>query len=158
MKRIRILFVCHGNICRSPMAEFIMKKLVCDIGRGSDFYIESRATSTEEIWNGVGSPIHRDAKRQLSMHSIPFTERSATLLVKGDYEKYDYFIGMDEANIKNMKRIFGKDPDGKIKKLMDYTENPSDVSDPWYTRNFDLAYNDILHGCKCFLNFVLLNA
>ena len=134
-----------------------MKKLVSDISEEQDFYIESRATSTEEIYRGVGSPIYRPAAEQLRLHSIPFSDRRATLLTKSDYAKYDYFVGMDDANIKNMKRIFGSDPEEKIKKLKDYTNNPGDIYDPWYTRNFDLAYEDIYTGCKCFLDYLLSN-
>lgn len=155
MKKIAVAFVCHGNICRSPMAEFIMKKILADKGFSADFLIESRATSTEEIWNGIGSPIYSKAAEQLRLHSIPYTERRATLLLKSDYGKYDYFIGMDESNIKNMKRIFGSDGEGKIKKLKDFTKTAGDVYDPWYTRNFDLAYADIFLGCECFLEFLL---
>ena len=155
MKKIRIAFVCHGNICRSPMAEFIMKKLVSDMGVEETFLIVSMATSTEEIWGGVGSPIHPSAKNQLRLHGIPYTEREATLLLKSDLDKYDYFIGMDEYNIRNMRRILANASDDRIKKLMDFTEKPRDVSDPWYTRNFDLAYNDIFEGCKGFLDFIL---
>lgn len=145
--KMKIMFVCHGNICRSPMAEFIMKKLVSDAKKEDLFLIESSATSTEEIWNGVGSPLYAPAAEQLRCHNIPFTRRRAVLLSKSDYEKYDLFIGMDNANIRNMNRIFGGDPQGKIKRLMDFTERGGEVSDPWYSRNFDSAYRDIYEGC-----------
>ena len=153
--KIRIMFVCHGNICRSPMAEFIMKKLVSDAGISNDFIIESSATSTEEIWDGVGSPFYQPAKAELLRHGIPFSERRATLLTKSDYEKYDLFIGMDNANVRGMHRIFGSDPEGKIRKLMEYAGKSGDVCDPWYSRDFEAAYRDIYYGCqsllKCFL-------
>ena len=159
MKKIRIAFVCHGNICRSPMAEFIMKKLVSDMGVEEKFLIVSRATSTEEIWGGVGSPIHPSAKNQLRIHSVPYSEREATLLLKSDTDKYDYFVGMDDINVRNMRRILNMpEAQFKIKKLKDYTDTPGDVSDPWYTRNFDLAYADIFEGCKRFLDFLLENS
>ena len=151
---IRIMFVCHGNICRSPMAEFIMKKLVSDAGMSERFVISSSATSTEEIWNGVGSPLYVSAAEQLSCHKIPFTRRRAVLLLKSDYEKYDLFVGMDNANVRNMNRIFASDPEGKIKKLMDFTERRGEVSDPWYSRDFDAAYRDIFEGCSSLLNFL----
>ena len=151
---IHILFVCHGNICRSPMAEFIMKKLVCDARLSTDFIIESSATSTEEIFCGIGSPFYPPAKAELSRHGIPFSDRRATLLVRADYERYDLFVGMDSANIRNMHRIFGSDPEDKIKKLMDFTDKGGDVSDPWYSRNFDTAYKDIYAGCKALLDYV----
>ena len=153
---IRIMFVCHGNICRSPMAEFIMKKLILDVGLSKEFAIESSATSTEEIWNGIGSPLYKPAREELLRHGIPFSERRATLLTKEDYGKYDLFIGMDSANIRNMHRIFGKDPDRKIKKLMDFTGRGGDVSDPWYSRDFGRAYSDIHEGCTSLL-LALLN-
>ena len=148
------MFVCHGNICRSPMAEFIMKKLVFDIGTGDEYVISSSATSTEEIWDGIGSPFYPPAKAELSRHGIPFSERRAVLLLPDDYEKYDFFIGMDSANIRNMYRILGSDPEGKIKKLMDFTGAGGDVCDPWYSRCFDTAYNDIYKGCRALLSYL----
>ncbi len=150
----KIMFVCHGNICRSPMAEFIMKKIVSDAKMTDSFVINSSATSTEEIWNGVGSPMHARAAEELSCHNIPFTRRRATLLSKSDYEKYDLFIGMDNANIRNMNRIFGGDEKGKIKRLMDFTERGGEVSDPWYSRNFDSAYRDIYNGCVSLFEYI----
>ena len=150
----KIMFVCHGNICRSPMAEFIMKKIVSDAKMTDSFVINSSATSTEEIWNGVGSPMYARAAEELRCHNIPFTRRRATLLSKSDYEKYDLFIGMDSANIRNMHKILGGDPEGKIKKLRDYTGDCRDVADPWYSDRFDIAYSDIYEGCAALLDSI----
>lgn len=142
---IKIMFVCHGNICRSPMAEFIMKDLVKDSSR--DFYISSSATSREEI----GNDIHYGTKRKLTQMGIPYTRREATQLTRADYDKYDYIIGMDSMNIKNIFRIIGSDPQNKVMKLLNLTDG-KDVADPWYTGNFDVTYDDILKGCKALLN------
>ena len=147
----RIMFVCHGNICRSPSAEFIMKKLVAEKGLSSQFEISSSATSTEEIWGDVGNPVYPPMKRELESHGIDCSGKRAVQLKKEDYERYDYFIGMDSANIRNMHRILGGDPENKISKLMDYTEKGGDVADPWYSDRFDIAYNDILEGCTALL-------
>lgn len=144
----KIMFVCHGNICRSPMAEFIFKYLLENEGLTDSFSVASSATSTEEILNGIGNPIYPPARAELKRRKIPFSERRAVQLKKSDYEKYDLFIGMDSANVRNMERIFGGDPDGKIKKLMDYTPRGGDVADPWYSGNFSLAYEDIYEGCS----------
>ena len=143
----KIMFVCHGNICRSPMAEFIFKDICKKRGADGFFYCASSATSTEEIWGGVGNPIYPPAKAELIKNGIPCNERQATLLKKEDYEKYDMFVGMDGNNIRNMHRIFGGDPQNKIKKLLDFTDRGGDVSDPWYSRNFGVAYADIREGC-----------
>ncbi|MBP3938800.1 MAG: low molecular weight phosphotyrosine protein phosphatase [Clostridia bacterium] len=148
---IKIMFVCHGNICRSPMAEFIMKKLVNEQGLQDDFLILSSATSTEEIWNGIGNPVYPPAKSELKRHGISCDGKRAVQLRSDDYEKYDLFIGMDSANIRNMTRILKGDPDNKIRKLMDYTDRPGDVADPWYTRDFSITYRDILEGCTSLL-------
>lgn len=145
---IRVMFVCHGNICRSPMAEFIMKKLVAERGDGQEFVIASSATSTEEL----GNPVYPPAKAELARHNIGCTGKRAVLLKKSDYDKYDYFIGMDTANIRNMNRIFGSDKDGKIYKLMTFAGKGSDVADPWYSRDFETAYNDITEGCRGLLD------
>lgn len=146
---IKIMFVCHGNICRSPMAEFILKKMVKERGIADKFEIASSATSTEEIGNGIYPP----AKRELTAREVEFSyDKRAVQLKKSDYEKYDLFVGMDSANICNMHRIFGGDPAGKIRKLMDYTSRGGDVSDPWYSDRFDIAYSDIREGCRCLLN------
>lgn len=151
---IKIMFVCHGNICRSPMAEFIMKKLVKDSGLEDEFLIKSSATSTEEIWNGVGNPVYPPAKAELKRHGIGCEGKRAVQLRKDDYSKYDLFIGMDSANIRNMHRILGGDPENKIHKLMDYTDRGGDVADPWYTRSFDVTYRDVLDGCTKLLEAI----
>lgn len=143
----RIMFVCHGNICRSPMAEFIFKKMLADAGKEADFKVASSATSTEEIWGDVGNPVYPPARRELMKHGISCEGKTAVQLKKSDYEKYDLFICMDERNLAGMLRIFGADPDGKIRKLMSYTERGGDVADPWYSGRFDVTYADIYDGC-----------
>ena len=145
---IGIMFVCHGNICRSPMAEFILKDMLKQRGWGNRCRVASCATSTEEIWCGHGSPMYPPAKAMLTAHGIPYTEREAVQLRRSDYAGYDLFIGMDSANIRNMTRMLDGDPQGKIRKLMDFTPRGGDVADPWYSRNFDDAYRDIRDGCE----------
>lgn len=140
----RILFVCHGNICRSPMAEFVMKDLVQKAGLSGEFEIASAATSTEEI----GCPVYPPARRKLAEHGIGCAGKTARQLRHGDYERYDYLVGMDGANLRNMRRICGGDPAGKISLLLDFTERPGDVADPWYTGDFDAAWRDVLAGCR----------
>ena len=152
---IKIMFVCHGNICRSPMAEFIFKKMAEERNLSDRFLIASGATSTEEIWNGVGNPVYPPAKAELKKHGISCQGKRAVQLQKSDYEKYDLFIGMDTANIRNMHRILGGDPDAKIRKLMDYTDRGGDVADPWYTDRFDVTYRDISLGCEALLHALL---
>lgn len=149
---IKILFVCHGNICRSPMAEFVMKKLVREEGLENMFFISSCATSREEIWNGVGNPIYPPAQREMNKRGVPFdSSKRAVQLKAEDYGKYDYLIGMDKMNIRNIMRIIGSDPEGKVYGLMDFTERKGDVADPWYSNRFDTAFNDIYEGCRCLL-------
>ncbi len=130
------------------MAEFIMKDMVKKQGMEKEFFIASCATSTEEIWNGVGNPVYPPAKAELAKHGLSSEGKRAVQLQKSDYEKYDLFIGMDSANIRNMHRILGGDPMGKIHKLMDYTDRGGDVADPWYSNRFDIAYRDIYEGCE----------
>jgi protein-tyrosine phosphatase len=149
-----ILFVCHGNICRSPMAEFIFKNMLAQRGLSDAFTVASAATSTEEIYNGRGNPVYPPAVRELAKHGISAAGKTAVQLQKSDYAKYDLLIGMDSANIRNMHRILGGDPDGKIHKLMDYTNRPGDVADPWYSDRFDIAYRDIEEGCAALLERV----
>ena len=144
---IRVLFVCHGNICRSPMAEFIFKDMLARRGMADKFYVASAATSTEEIWNGIGNPVYPPAKRELAKHGISCEGKRAVQITKADYGKYDYILGMEERNIRNILRIVGKDPEGKVKLLLDYSDNPRDIADPWYTGNFDASYDDVLEGC-----------
>ncbi len=148
---VKILFVCHGNICRSPMAEFIFKDLVRKCGREGEFEVASCATSREEIWNGVGNPVYPPAREELAKHGIACAGKRAVQLTKSDYNHYDLLIGMDENNIRNMMRILGADPEGKVRKLMDYTGRGGDVADPWYSDRFDIAYRDIEEGCKALL-------
>ena len=145
---IRILFVCHGNICRSPIAEFVMKDLVAKANLSDLFRIASAATSSEEIWNGVGSPVYPPAREKLARHGISCEGKRAVQLTRADYGRYDYLIGMDSANVRNMYRMLGGDPEGKIYKLLSFAGSDRDIADPWYTGNFDVAYEDILEGCQ----------
>ncbi len=140
----KILFVCHGNICRSPMAEFVMKDLVKKAGLEDQFQIASAATSTEEI----GNPVYPPARRKLAEHGISCAGKTARQLTKADYALYDLLIGMDRANIRNMARICSGDPDGKIKRLLDFADRPGDVADPWYTGDFDATWRNVLEGCQ----------
>ena len=148
---IRIMFVCHGNICRSPMAEFIFKDLIRQQGREGEFSVCSSATSTEEIWGNVGNPVYPPAREELCKHGISCEGKRAVQLKKSDYDKYDLFVAMDSNNIRNIGRIFGKDPEGKVHKLMDYTDRGGDVADPWYSDRFDVSYRDIYDGCVVLL-------
>ncbi|MBP5339814.1 MAG: low molecular weight phosphotyrosine protein phosphatase [Prevotella sp.] len=141
----RILFVCHGNICRSPMAEFVMKELVRRAGREEDFYIESAATSTEEIGNEVYPP----ARRKLAEHGISCKGKTARQMTRGDYDRFDLLIGMDAQNIRNMTRICNGAE--KIHRLLDFTDRPGNVADPWYTGDFEATWRDVLEGCQCLL-------
>ena len=136
------MFVCHGNICRSPMAEFIAKHIVRSLNLENDYIIASSATSIEEL----GNPIYPPAKRELYRRGIPFSEREAVKLSPGDYAKYDLFALMDERNMRNIGRIFSGDPDGKIKKLLSFAGEDRDVFDPWYSGDFVAAFNDIAKG------------
>lgn len=151
---IRVLFVCLGNICRSPMAEFIMKSIVSERSLSDRFYIASAATSTEEIWNGVGNPVYPPAKRELAKHGISCEGKRAVQITKADYGKYDYILGMEERNIRNILRIVGKDPEHKVKLLLDYSDHPRDITDPWYTGNFESTYRDVVEGCEGFLLYL----
>ncbi len=140
----RILFVCHGNICRSPMAEFVMKHLVEKAGLADDYDIASAATSTEEIGNSVYPP----ARRKLAEHGIDCQGKRARQLTRGDYSRYDLLVGMDGQNMRNMLRICGGDPQGKLRMFMDFTRRPGDVADPWYTGDFEATWRDVLEGCQ----------
>ena len=150
----RILFVCHGNICRSPMAEFILKDMVKKEGLEKEFYIESAATHTDEIWNGQGRPVYSPARSKLAEHGISCEGKFARKLTKSDYSKFDYIIGMDSENRHWMPKITGGDPEGKISLLLDYTDHPRDVADPWYTGDFDDTYIDVVDGCRGFLEYL----
>ena len=147
----KILFLCHGNICRSPMAEFVMKDLVKQAGLEAQFQIESAATSTEEI----GNPVYPPARRKLAEHGIDCTGKTARQLTNSDYDKYDLLIGMDRANLRNMHRICGGDYDGKMHLLLDYTDRPGDIADPWYTDDFETTWRDVLAGCEGLLKQIL---
>lgn len=146
----KILFVCHGNICRSPMAEFVMKNMVKQMGLEDEIYIESAATSTEEIGSGVYPPV----KRLLEEHGIDCSGKTARQITKQDYDKFDYIIGMDSANMRNMLRMFGEDKQGKLSLLKEYTDFPGDVADPWYTRDFKLTWNEVADGCRGLLQAI----
>ncbi|MBE6024911.1 MAG: low molecular weight phosphotyrosine protein phosphatase, partial [Cellulosilyticum sp.] len=141
---------CHGNICRSPMAEFVMKDLVKKQGLEAEFYIASAATSAEEIGNGV----HYGTRQKLAEVGISTAGKTAVQLKKSDYEKYDFIIGMESYNVVNMKRIIPKDEDKKICRLLDFGDKPRDIADPWYTGNFDITYEDVYEGCQAFLNYL----
>ena len=143
----RIMFVCYGNICRSPSAEIIFRDMVKKRGIEKDFTIASSATSTEEIWNGVGNPVYPPMVKELERHGYSAGEKRAVQLTFADYDKYDLFIGMDSSNIRDMHRILRGDPDGKIHRLMEYTVRGGDVADPWYSRDFGAAFRDIYDGC-----------
>ena len=140
----KLLFVCHGNICRSPMAEFVMKALVQEQGLSYCYEIASAATSTEEL----GNPVYPPARRMLAAHGISCAGKTARQMTKQDYTYYDLLIGMDHANLRNMRRICGGDPDGKLHLLLDYTSRPSEVADPWYTDDFQATWEDVTDGCQ----------
>ena len=148
----KVLFVCHGNICRSPMAEFVLKDMVRRSKVADEFYIASAATSQEEIGNGP----HPGTIRVLKAHGIDVSKKkSAVQMVKEDYNKYDYLIGMDHYNIKNMKKICDGDPEGKMIRLLDFAGEDRDVDDPWYTNRFEITYEDIVAGCRGLLDSIL---
>ena len=145
---IKILFVCHGNICRSPTAEFVMKRMVQEAGASDSFEIASAATSNANL----GQHVYPLASKMLNAHGIDCSEKVARRLVREDYDKYDLLIGMDNANIRDMKRICGGDSQGKIHRLMEFTDRDGEVADPWFTRDFNVAWNDIVEGCTGLLN------
>lgn len=147
---IKILFVCHGNICRSTMAESVMTHIVKQHHLESQFQISSAATSREEIGNGP----HYGTVSKLRSVGIPVIPHRAVQMTKQDYAKYDYLIGMDQMNIRNMMRILGSDPDQKVYKLLAFGNHPRDIADPWYTDNFDITYDDIVEGCEAFLTYL----
>lgn len=146
----KILFVCHGNICRSPMAEFVMKDMANKAGLSDQIYVESAATSTEEIGNEVYPP----AKRKLAEHGISCKGKTARQMRRSDYERFDLLIGMDEWNIRNMTRISNGDPGNKIHKLLDFTKRNEDVADPWYTGDFEATWQDVTEGCQCLIKYL----
>jgi protein-tyrosine phosphatase len=150
---IKILFICHGNICRSPMAEYVMKDLVKKSGYEADFYIASAATSTEEI----GNHIHYGTRAKLREVGIPTDNRVAVQMKRSDYDKYDYIIGMDRWNYKNILRIVGEDVQGKVSLLLEFAGSSRDIADPWYTGNFDQTYEDVREGCEALLHQLILD-
>ena len=147
---IKILFICHGNICRSPMAEFLMKEIVSERGIEKDFYIESAATSTEEIGNGVYPPV----KRILNARGIDCSAKRARQMTRADYDKFDYIVCMDSNNMRNMMRI-AADANGKYSKLLSFTDCPHDVADPWYSGDFETTEREVQEGCEALLNYIL---
>ena len=148
----KILFICHGNICRSPMAEFVFKKMLAENGLADRVFVSSCATSTETIWHGQGEPVYPPAARELARHGISCSEKRSVQLTKADYKSYDLLICMDSNNVRNALRILGSDPQKKLCKLMDFTSRPGDVADPWYTGDFATTYRDITDGCTALLD------
>ena len=146
----KIMFVCHGNICRSPMAEFVLVDMLKKHKPYLDASVSSCATSTEEI----GNDVHRGTKAILNKYGIPYHRREAVQLTRSDYQKYDLFVGMDSANIRNMLRIFGSDPEEKVIKLLELTDRGGDVADPWYTGNFEATYRDVCEGCQALIKLL----
>lgn len=144
---IKILFICHGNICRSPMAEFILKDMVEKQGRADEFYIESAATSTEEIWHGVGNPVYPPARDILAKHGISCEGKRARQVKYEDYDKFDLLIAMDSNNIRNLRKLIPQDTKGKVHLMMEYAGQKRDVADPWYTGNFQKTWDDIYLAC-----------
>ena len=147
----KILFVCLGNICRSPMAEFVMKEIVEKAGLSHEFEIASAATSTYEI----GNPVYPPARQKLAEHGIDCKGKTARQITKRDYDYYDYIVAMDHSNLRNLRNMLGEDPQRKISLLMDYTTRPADVADPWYTGDFQATWDDVTEGCEALLSFIL---
>lgn len=147
---IKILFVCLGNICRSPMAEYVFKDLVDKENLSDDFYIDSAATSSEEEGNGM----HYGTRKKLIEKNINIDNHIARKIKKEDYDKYDFIIGMEESNIRNIKKIIGIDTKNKVYRLLDFSKRPRDIADPWYTGNFDITYDDIYEGCNSLLSYI----
>lgn len=149
--KTKLLFVCLGNICRSPMAEFVMKDIVEKAGLTHLFEIASAATSMEEY----GNPVYPPARRKLAEHGIDCAGKTSRQITKRDYDYYDYIVAMDQSNLRNLRRMLGEDTQGKISLLMDYTSRPADVADPWYTGNFQATWEDVNEGCKELLTFIM---
>ncbi len=147
---IKVLFICHGNICRSPMAEFILKNMIEERGMADQFYVASAATSYEEI----GNPVYPPARAELARHGIGCDGKKARKLVKADFEEFDYLIAMEQYNLRNIKREFGEALMQKVTLLLDYTNQPGDIADPWYTGSFDITYREIVAGCEGFLEML----
>ncbi len=147
----KILFVCHGNICRSPMVEFVMKRIVADAGLSAQFEIASAATSTEEI----GNPVYPPARRKMAEHGIDCAGKTARQMTRTDYRHYDYIVAMDQNNLRNLRRLIGEDVEGKISLLMEHTTRPGDVADPWYTGDFEATWRDVWEGCNALLEEIV---
>ena len=147
----KILFVCLGNICRSPMAEFVFRDMVQKQGLGDRFSVASAATSTEDL----GNPVHPGTQRRLAREGISTRGKTAVQLTRRDYQRYDYLIGMEQRNLSGMLRILGSDPAGKVHRLLDFTDRPRDIADPWYTGDFDRTYDDVVEGCRGLLEHLL---
>ena len=147
----KVLFVCHGNICRSPMAEFMFKDMVERAGRAEEFFIRSAAAHSDEI----GSPVYPPARRKLAEHGIGCAGHAAHRMTRAEYDEYDLIICMDRANLRDIRRLSGGDPEGKIHRLLDFSGRPRDIADPWYTGDFDTTYDDIYEGCQCLLNHLI---
>ena len=150
----RVLFVCHGNICRSPMAEFVMKDMVEKAGLSKEIHVASAATTTD----GIGNPVYPPARRKLAEHGIGCEGKTARQMRWPDYERYDLIIGMDQENLRDLRRICLDDPEGKLHLLMDYTDRPGDVADPWYTRDFEATWRDVEEVCRALLAWLRKNA
>ena len=148
---IKVLFICLGNICRSPMAEFVFRDMVQKRGLADRFHIASAATSSEEL----GNPVHRGTTEKLKEYGISTKGKYAVQLKKKDYQEYDYLIGMEYRNIRGIQRIIGSDSEHKVSMLLDFTGNPRDIADPWYTGDFDATYEDIVEGCEALLEYIL---
>ena len=144
----KILFVCHGNICRSPMAEYLFKHLTAQAGRSAEFEVASVAVSTEETGNDIYPP----AQRTLTAHGVPFTRHAARRITRADYAGYDHIVCMDRSNLRLLRYLIGEDTAGKVSLLMEWCGESRDVADPWYTGNFEVTYNDLLQGCTAMLN------
>lgn len=147
---IKVLFVCLGNICRSPMAEYVFKNMAEKDRSGIEFFVDSAATSNEEEGNGI----HYGTRRKLEEEGIPYGEHKSRKITLKDYDKFDYIIGMEESNIRNILRIIGEDPEKKVHRLLDFSERPRDIADPWYTGNFDKTYDDVVEGCRALLDYL----
>ena len=151
---IKVLFICHGNICRSPMAEYVFRKMVDEAGLADSIEVSSAATTDDEIWSDTGSPVYPPVERLLKENGMDPKEKRAVRLTVDDYDKYDYFVGMDDENLSDMKLTLNGDPKRKCSLLLDYTHHPRSVADPWYTRDFQKTWDDVEHGWRAFLEFL----
>ena len=142
------MFVCHGNICRSPMAEYIFRRMLTEGGRENEVLVASSATSDEEIWGSVGNPVYPPARKKMAEHGIDCRGTTARQMTKADYAHYDLLVAMDQSNLRWMERICSGDPEGKFRLLLDYTDHPRDVADPWYTGDFEATWQDVNAGCR----------